>query len=369
MFWTNFFILFSLCCKLATCGSTPAAGNSTTFRSVAYYANYLDRAIYDRKFNPQDLLVDNLTHILYAFANIKPDTREYLSDAWADTDIPFPEDSLSEAGTNIYGCLKQLYLIKKKNRHLKVLLSIGGSSYSANFAALISTVSGRIAFASTTVTLEFPVDHAEAGNITIHIADIDKFSTLASHQANLFRSTSDPATTPFDTQTAIKYYLSQNVSLNKLVLGVPIYSRSFSATNSLRKPFNGVGKDLLLRGAVENYNNASGASYSYDTTTRELINKLGDKSLIKNTVWVLGDLRVVSNQLVYLDSVYDNLRAANATASPANSTGALSSSTSKNDPALPMAGENLGDSVPILYTTITLLAITYYVTSVVIVTG
>ncbi|KAH7309380.1 glycoside hydrolase family 18 protein [Rhexocercosporidium sp. MPI-PUGE-AT-0058] len=490
MFWTNFIILFSLCCKLATCGSTSAAGNNITFRSVAYYANW---AIYDRKFNPQDLPVNNLTHILYAFANIKPDTGEvYLSDAWADTDIPFPEDSPSEAGTNLYGCVKQLYLMKKKNRHLKILLSVGGSSYSANFAAPASTVSGRTAFASTAVTLvrnlgldgldidwEFPADHAEAGNMvlllqnvrealdaygrslsppyhfqltvacpagptnyqTMHIADMDKFvdfwnlmawdyagpwSTLASHQANLFRSTSEPAATPFDTQTAIKYYLSQNVSSDKLVLGVPIYGRSFGATDGLGSPFNGVGKgtweagvydykDLPLTGAVENYDNVSGASYSYDATTRELISYdtimagkrkatwiqqmklggimwwegsadgLGDKSLIRNTVRVLGDLRAVSNQLVYLDSVYDNLRAgmpgegcipvsstkpaADITASPANSAGTLSSSTSKNDPALATAGENLGDSVPISYTTITLPATTHYITSVVIVTG
>ncbi|KAH6712155.1 endochitinase [Leptodontidium sp. MPI-SDFR-AT-0119] len=176
--------------------------------------------------------------------------------------------------------------MKKKNRYLKVLLSIGGSSYLANFAAPALTVSGRTAFALTAVTLvknlgldgldidwEFPVDHVEAGNINLMAWD---------YAANLFRSTSDSAVTPFDTQTAIKYYLSQNVSLDKLVLGIPIYSRSFGAINSLGKPFNGVGKgtweagiydykDLLLRGAVENYDNASGASYSYDTTTRELI--------------------------------------------------------------------------------------------------
>jgi hypothetical protein len=53
----------------------------------------------------------------------------------------------------------------------------------------------------------------------------------------------------------------------------------------------------------------------------------------------------------------------------ATSAGTLSSSTSKNVPVLPLAGENLGDSIPILYTTITLLVITHYVTSVVIVTG
>lgn len=60
---------------------------------------------------------------------------------------------------------------------------------------------------------------------------------------------------------------------------------------------------------------------------------------------------------------------ANATVSLANSTSALSSLTSKNNLVLLTAGENLGDSVLILYITITLLVITYYVTLVVIITG
>jgi hypothetical protein len=83
------------------------------------------------------------------------------------------------SGNNLSGFLQQFYLLKKQNRRLKVLLSIGGANYSSHFAlpTLNSTGLWISTFASSVVSLvnstgldgldidwQYPDGASQAGN-------------------------------------------------------------------------------------------------------------------------------------------------------------------------------------------------------------
>ncbi|WQF90482.1 Putative glycoside hydrolase family 18, catalytic domain, glycosyl hydrolase family 18 (GH18) active [Colletotrichum destructivum] len=294
-------------------------------QNAVYFTNW---SIYGRAFHPGMLPASKITHILYAFVNVQPSGEAFSADTYADLEKHYATDSWDEMGSNVYGCIKQLFLLKLENRQLKVVLSIGGASWSSHFATVASSQQSRELFADSSVTLmkdwgfdgididwEFPqskveaadyvlllqavrrrldayaAEHAPSYHFQLSIASsagsekygrldlksvsdiVDCFylmgydysgswSTVTGHQANLHPSTSAPESTPFSTGNAVTDYIAAGVPSHKIILGMPLYGRSFDNTNGFALP---------LPGAKEVYDGSVGAVHSWDPATRELV--------------------------------------------------------------------------------------------------
>lgn len=108
------------------------------------------------------------------------------------------------------------------------------------------------------------------------------WDTTSGHQANLHNESSNPNATKFSTDKALTDYIAAGVPADQIVLGMPIYGRSFEETAGIGLPYTGVGsgswengvwdyKVLPKSGATVNNDSAAGATYSYDSSTEELI--------------------------------------------------------------------------------------------------
>ncbi|KAJ6066252.1 Endochitinase B1 [Penicillium canescens] len=169
-------------------------------KAVAYFGNW---DIYGANYFITDVPAENLTHLVYAFANVNATTGSViLSDTWADLQYAYPGDNTTAPGENVYGNIKQMFLLKKKHRHLKTMLSIGGWSYGENFPPMLVSSTKRQNFVDTAVQFvadlgfdgididyEYVADHSQAAQM------VDLLKRLRQSLDQLAEKTA--ATSPF----------------------------------------------------------------------------------------------------------------------------------------------------------------------------
>jgi chitinase len=144
---------------------------TSEWKIVGYYPSW---GTYAANYQVSRIPAQNLTHVVYAFANISAGGELVLGDAFADVQKRFPGDG---NGTSFHGSFGQLLQLKKRNPHLKTLLAVGGWSWSGKFSDVALTAASRQKFARSCVALvsrygfdgldidwEYPVEGGLAGN-------------------------------------------------------------------------------------------------------------------------------------------------------------------------------------------------------------
>jgi len=145
------------------------------FRSVAYFTQW---GVYGRDYQLKQLqdsgTIDNITHINYAFGNIHhetgkcfiankaqgtgPNGSDGAGDAWADFGMGYNANTSVDGSTDewdqpLAGNFNQLKQIKALNPDVKVLISLGGWTWSKNFSTVAQTDASREKFVSSCIDL------------------------------------------------------------------------------------------------------------------------------------------------------------------------------------------------------------------------
>ncbi|MGW3622864.1 glycoside hydrolase family 18 protein [Streptomyces sp. NPDC000880] len=161
--------------------ATPGHDKYTkpSYKRVGYFTQW---GVYGRDFQVKDMDTSGqaakLTHINYAFGNVSSDGKCFTgsvpgeADAWADYARPLDAaDSVDGVADTVEqplaGNFNQLRELKAKHPGLKVLISLGGWSWSTHFSDAARTPESRKAFVSSCIDLyikgNLPVDGARGG--------------------------------------------------------------------------------------------------------------------------------------------------------------------------------------------------------------
>lgn len=160
-------------------GDDAAGGHHRSYKKVGYFTQW---GVYGRDFQVQDLeangSADKLTHINYAFGNVSAEGKCFTgnvpgeADAWADYVRPLDAENSVDGIADTWeqplaGNFNQLRELKAKHPGLKVLISLGGWSWSTHFSDAALTPASRKAFVESCIDLyikgNLPQDGARGG--------------------------------------------------------------------------------------------------------------------------------------------------------------------------------------------------------------
>ncbi|MCK2238320.1 MULTISPECIES: glycoside hydrolase family 18 chitinase [unclassified Crossiella] len=148
--------------KTATGGGDPGPGGN---RKVGYYTQW---SVYDRAYHVKNLdtsgTAARLTHLNYAFGNVNAEGKCFQvnqagqGDSWADYQRRLPAEQAVDGVADVYnqplaGNLNQLKKLKAKYPNLRVLISLGGWTWSKYFSNAALTDASRKAHVSSCIDM------------------------------------------------------------------------------------------------------------------------------------------------------------------------------------------------------------------------
>ena len=148
----------------AFAASIDGAGHRGDPKRVGYYTQWSNYSGFFVKNVDTSGQAARLTHVNYAFGNVGADGKCFIrnepgqGDAWADFQRGYPEaesvDGVADAWDQpLAGNFNQLRKLKAKHRDLKVLISLGGWTWSKYFSDAVLTAESRRAFVSSCIDL------------------------------------------------------------------------------------------------------------------------------------------------------------------------------------------------------------------------
>ncbi|PVU88630.1 hypothetical protein BB559_004470 [Furculomyces boomerangus] len=188
------------------------------FKSIGYFTSW---SIYNN-YTPDMIPGENLTHLYYAFANIR-DGEIAIGDSYADIEKQF--DGKNNTFNGIHGNFGYLNSengdFRKKYSHIKTMIAVGGWSWSKDFSIVARTVESRKKFTDSVVEFvtkynfdgieidwEYPVSGGEPGN-SYHEDDGKNFVKLVRLLSYKFKKYA------YEKQICKRYQIGVAVSASK----------------------------------------------------------------------------------------------------------------------------------------------------------